>query len=56
MENWFELVKICIRDQITFDYILWKYKLKYNRKKYKFFHNKYFIRHEHHNTKNKKIE
>ena len=56
MDNWFELVKICIRDQISFDYILWKYKLKYNRKKYHYFHNNYFTIHGHHNTKNKIIE
>jgi hypothetical protein len=56
MEEWFNLIKICIRDQISFDYILWKYRLLYSRKEYKFFHNKYFRIFGHYNTKNKIIE
>ena len=56
MENLFELVKICIRDQISFDYILWKHKLKHNRMEYNYFHDNYFRRHEHHNSKSKIME
>ena len=30
-EKWREMVNICIRDQISFDYLLWKYRVRYDR-------------------------
>ena len=31
-QEWTKMVKMCIRDQISFDYLLWKYKINYERK------------------------
>jgi len=56
MEEWFNLVKICIRDQMSFDYILWKNNILYNRLKYNFYHDQYFMRKKHHNDKSKIVE
>ena len=29
-EHWTEMVRKCIRDQISFDFLKWLYKIKYN--------------------------
>ena len=33
--EWRDLIKICIRDQMSFEYLLWKHKVKYRRKNVK---------------------
>lgn len=49
-EEWEKLIKICIRDQISFDYLLWKYKINYIRYPIKY-RNNVIIRIKHENPK-----
>ena len=49
-EEWEKLIKICIRDQISFDYLLWKYNINYIRYPIKY-RNNVIIRIKHENPK-----
>jgi GT2 family glycosyltransferase len=48
-----ECIKICVRDQVSFDYLLWKYKINYKRYEYK---DKPIKKWNHINPKNRTIK
>jgi hypothetical protein len=51
--NWEDMIKICYRDQASFDYLLWKFKVNFKR-----VHTSYFIHNSvggHVNTSKRKV-